>query len=523
MSDTQTTVAKAPWTQQLARKRVNLIVVVGTFTIVLAYGVLGVRTGITVDNDSFAIIDSFNAILGGDYRPSRTSGYPMFEIVGAGAYGLAGVQGAMTLSLIATLSGLIILMRPLRVLNSVPGLLAWSALAITPVVMTNASAVMETSFLFLFVAVLVWLLSVNFTTSVIRSVALAAAAVALVLTRADAVLIVMATGLGLLVWWYRSNPRPRIPVDAIALSAAVPIGLAMLALITQRNPFSSSYLPPETLLRRLLRAGVGTFTFAGPVGLLATALLFIGLLLFALRCSRSIRSKTTEPPLSSICFITSWLLATAALYAVRYITLPDELEYLVPVLIVLAACVPVLFFTQAIVGSLALLVLWSSVATGVVSISLLDRNSPWEATPGIKVSLQPGAWLQDLGVRQAASVRATPNYQEFLRSSLGPLQSKVEAGTATVMPRNSWNFALNAGYTSFYDPFDSIIGCAELTSETLIPGWRISQPANSYEDLVAFENGEKFDCEVVAELTETTVTPVNSGLHGASRQKYVRP
>jgi hypothetical protein len=223
-------------------------------------------------------------------------------------------------------------------------------------------------------------------------------------------------------------------------------------------------------------------------------------------------------------FTSSWAFLTLALYGLRFVTLPDELEYLVPILVVLAASVTGLVAANRIVGYLVIALIWTSTATGVATVSLLNRSDPWKATPTVAPSLQQGAWLQDLRLRQATQVRSSPGYQQYLENSLGAqLVRDVSEGRSTVMPRDSWNYVMNPGYARYYDSFDSIVGCDELSGETLIPGWRVSQPPGSFADLDEFAAGRLMNCEPVAELVGSTLLPVNAGKQGASQDEYERP
>jgi hypothetical protein len=62
------------------------------FVIVALAGWLGLKAGWTIDNDSFALQDSFQSIIDGGYRPSRTSGYPLYEFLGAPVWQIGGIQ-----------------------------------------------------------------------------------------------------------------------------------------------------------------------------------------------------------------------------------------------------------------------------------------------------------------------------------------------------------------------------------------------------------------------------------------------
>jgi hypothetical protein len=503
--------------------RTRLILIGFGLTSVVVYGLLGLATGVTIDNDSGALLDSFRSIMDGDYRVSRTSGFPFYEFTGSLAYAVGGVRGVMALSLLLTLAALTILIQPSRALRSWSGLFAWLGLAVTPIVLTNASAVMETAMLLLMVALLSLVLSVERLSLPQRSALLALAMFALILTRSDSLFLGVATFIALVASWLTQRPTRAALWSAWSVAAGMAAGLVALWVITSRNPFSSDFLPAESLVRRILRGAVGTVTLFGPIGAVALGALVLALLVLVWKLRTGSESELSASPLSSAAFVAWWVLATLLLYGMRFLALPDELEYLLPLLAVLAITASRLMNSSRLSGVLALVVLWSSVATGLISVSLLGRANPWQASPGIQLSVQPGAWAQDLQSRQAAQVRAKADYQAFLKESLGELQQQVDQGLTTLIPRDSWNFVLNPGYARYYDQFESILGCDALTSDTLIPGWRVSQLAASFDDITAFEQGRVMNCEVVASIEGPVLVPLNSGSVAGAKSKYQRP
>ena len=500
----------------------QLILIVG-LSLVVAYGLLGLVTATTIDNDAGALQDSFRSILSGQYHPSRTSGFPVYEFVGAAAFALGGVRAAMALSLIATVAALIILIKPARARETNIGVIAWFGLAMTPMVMTNSSAVMETATLFFMICLFIRVVASTTISQARRALLMAVLSAALVLTRSDSVFFIAATAVAFGVWWWSVRTPESRPWEVLALVVGALGGVVALRLLTSRNPFSPEFLPAESLVRRLLRGVIGTTTLFGPIGPFLLLTLVGVLVLLVLRCRRSQQASAGVQPFESRCFLSWWVLGTIGLYGLRFLGLPDELEYLLPVIVVLAGVSAALAAVSRLAGVLAATVVWSATLTGLVTFSLLGRDSPWQQSPNIKPSVQPGAWIQDLQLRQAAGVRSSDAYQAFLDLSLGELTNDVASGDATVMPRDSWNYAMNAGYARYYDDFSLIIGCRELQSEVLIPGWRVSQPAASYEDIAAFTRGDAMSCEVVALLDGKQLIPVNSGLDTKSDVEYVRP
>lgn len=129
----------------------------------------------------------------------------------------------------------------------------------------------------------------------------------------------------------------------------------------------------------------------------------------------------------------------------------------------------------------------------------------------IHPSVQAGGFTQDLRARQASEIRTTPEYRAFLAESEGSLQAGIADGTIALVPRDTWNYVISLAYGAYYSKSNSVAACSEQTSDTLIPGWRVSQPAASYGDIAAFDRGELMTCSIVAEIQTDAVIPTDAG------------
>lgn len=501
--------------------RLSLILIV--FLLVSLAAWLGVHTGWTIDNDTFALQDSFRSILEGNYRPSRTSGYPLYEFIGAFTWSVGGYTATAWLSTAFTLTALILLIRPTRALSSWIGLVAWIFLALTPTVLTNSSAVMETALLFLVVALVAIILSSPATWNRWGIAGLVGAGFCLVATRPDSVLVAIATSVAFL--GTRTHPLTMRLSRIAALGAGSLLGLGWIMLLTSRLPLSGSYIPDDAALRRFLRGGVGIVTVFGPAGAVALVALVVTLIVIGislLQTKQPFLARPDAAPLNSPGFVVTWTLSAIVLYLLRFLALADEIEYLLPLLVILAVVASSLWATNRLASVLTLVALGSSALTSVFTIAFLDRSDPWQPEPSIRLSIQSGAWFQDVKARTASGIRTQDAYRDFLDESLGELKSDVDAGNAALMPRDSWHFVRNAGYREYYDDIDAIVSCDVLQTETLIPGWRVSQPAGDYQDIVQFRAGVPMECSVVATLLNETVTPVGAGVTDITNAPFAR-
>jgi hypothetical protein len=79
------------------------------------------------------------------------------------------------------------------------------------------------------------------------------------------------------------------------------------------------------------------------------------------------------------------------------------------------------------------------------------------------------------------------------------------------VPRDTWNYVISLAYGDYYSKSESVASCVELTSDTLIPGWRVSQPAAAYGDISAFNSGKTMSCSIVAKIELDAVITTESG------------
>jgi len=471
----------------------RVVVVAVTSLAVVAWGVVGLRTGVTLDSDSLLLESTFAGVGRGDYAPSRTSGFPLYEFAGAAVWAVGGRAGVQVMALALTIIGLLLLLRPTRALRSWLGLVCWVCLALCPSVLTNASAVMETPLLLVLLAALAWVLSHSPPGDrwVAPTVALCSAA--LVATRPDAVLVVASTLVAVVA--ADVSGRRRL---ALALGGGAMVGLAAVVLVTSRSPFLSDYLLSEPLARRLARGAVGASTALGPVGAVGVTVLVVALLVVLVRDGVA-RQPGSAAPLDVPAFCALWLLATAALYGARYLMLPDEVEYLLPLMVVLAVAVPGL--ASGTLRALGVVTLAGLGTTSVVTVALTERTDPWQLTPQPRVSLQPGGALQDLRAREAEAVRESAGYRTFRAGSLGPLAAEVTAGRLLLRVRDRWYQAVTEKYEGTLGAAEGIVGCVQLDGRTELPGWRLSQPASAYTDVEHYLAGTPMQCGLIARLT----------------------
>lgn len=492
-------------------RRLRIVLMLSGFVVLVTSAWLGWRTNSTADNDSIGVENTFRLILEGTYQPSRTSGFPAYEFLGAGVWAVGGRSGVMALSAGFAILAMVLLIRPMRVLRNWTGMLCWWLLLVTPIVLTNASAVMETTLLFAEIAALAWLLSTRSPGRPLFLLALLAVGILLTTTRPDAFLLSTATALAIIGSRFKSGIK--IP-SAVLLIGGSMIGLGAVFLISKSQPFQSQFLPSESTFRQILRGAVSTVTAFSPLGAFALACL-IGIAVYMVVTAfrrAQISSESPQTYLDDDRFVALWLLATLFFYGIRFLILSDEIEYLLPLVVVIATVAPALYRTHRMASVVAVLTVAGMASTTFITASLLQRSNPWDREPSPRLSLQQGGFFQDLQVREANSARERDEYDEFVRVSAPSLAVSIDSGETVLLPRDTWNYVLNPGYIKYFTQATQVASCEELTTGSLIPGWRLSQPMGEFKDVEAFHRNDLMRCSVVAQLSESTVTPVGNGI-----------
>lgn len=449
---------------------------------------LGISTGVTVDNDAIALESTFASIWNGVYQPSRTSGFPGYEFPNAVLWKLGGVTLVMVGSLIATLVSLVALAKTNRITESSLGLVAWAFFALSPIVLTNSSAVMETAWLACWVGILLLLISMH---NVPRW-ALFFTVLAMVLTRPDSIALSAVIILASLF-----SGRKLLILPTLAGSF---VGVAITALLAGKFPFLPEFIPQEPVFRRFARGAIGLSTLLGPIGVVSLVIFLTMLIFVVIRIAkqRKIRTHASEgSALDQRGFLLLLSLLTLLVYGSRFLILSDEIEYALPALMVLVVAAPRLFLISRVLGAAAMFLLFSIFLTSIVSVTLLSRSDPLVGDPQFSPALETGGFIQDWALRQATSIRNTDGYQEWLDYSTDSLELSPSI-SFSILPTSDWHFITNLGYRDYFANSDVIVGCSELTSGTLLPGWRVSQTAGNYDDLLAYESGQKLHCGVVA-------------------------
>ena len=508
-------------------ERLRAAISLTLFLVLILAWIAGARTGAQLDDDAYRLLATFDLLGQGIYRPSRTSGFPAFELIGGAIYQLAGVAGVTVLCGISTLLAAGLLILAMRGEARLRGAASVFCVLASPLVLTNESQIMETSFLLLWIAALIYALSTleSHKPSVVFAI-FAFVSLMLVLSRPDAVLLCLSTVGAFLISAGR-DARARAASHAVIFGALC--GAAAVWIMTKHFPFSTGTLLNDSLLTRSEKALIRAFTMFNGIGLVALGVCLAACAFQLIARFRRMNWQPTELSHSTKLihrdpvFLPAWLLGTAALYLVRYVALPDELEYLVPLLVVLSAAIGWMPIQMSLARNTGMVAVVMILTTSFFTISLTRKADPWQPRPSMYLTVSAGGFAQDLSARQARKVRSSSAYKiatASMRQHLGlnptDIASTPTRGTAFAIPeetiivsQDTWSeWAQPQTVASWFQgrpPIGKVlVGCNEVAF-AVRSGWRSSQPATTYLDAALVERHVPLNCGVIGEVEKSGV------------------
>jgi hypothetical protein len=481
------------------------------FLLLLVAGIAGSGLSLAEREDSRNIFDTFPSILSGHYQRSRTSGFPLYELTSAWIYYYFGLRTVNLISLVYMLFFATGIIRVIQHTIKDPVRQSFAAVAVilNPIVLTNASGMMETS---LYMALFAWSTVYLFAArardldfgDLVASQVLAAL---MVLTRPDSAFSAVAAVLSLLLDSELQNRRVRV---LMVSSVCGLVSLAIYLMLNHDGGFLSvSILLYNPIARRLLQAGFGLVNILGLLGGVVLALLP-----FRIVVAHGAETVLT-PILSRSARLLGRLLFLNILFVLpRYFALPDQLDYL--------AIVASLFWIWAaarIRSKVAVALLCASAAlNSLFHISLFERRNDG-FVPAL--SLNMGALFQDWRVREFRIVRASPAFREYVARNVYPddanrpvfgevpfypgLITQGRNPPDVVMDRKSAYVLDNPRFRGWYYKRASF-GIVYLCTEELFArrGWPLFQAPMSFAAVNAFRNDRPLHCDAERRLLPST-------------------
>jgi hypothetical protein len=381
---------------------------------VLAAGLGGAWLGYAEDLDSLGIGQSIAAIQAGGYQRSRVLGTPLYEAFAAGMMALGGLLLVNLASTAMTVGAVLFLADALKKAPGKGAAFALIAASCSPLMLINASAMMETAMVALWVSATLWAVTKAAADRARTSVAMAALFAALcAATRPDAALFALAAGLALAI---EQRERPARALETLAWFAGFGLcAVGLYGVLNQGFGFvAEAGVTQDSAGRSVARAVLGAMAVLGMFGAVVVA---VTLGRAARDPEDAIGRIRRAPPAARVVLWTA--LIAGLLYGVRFLALPDEFEYLLPAF--LALCLAFGMFAGRV--SCALLAASLVLANGV-QIALFERTLDG---PRPAISLQPGALAQDWALRRHNLWLRSDPTQETLAALVGAPSATAEA------------------------------------------------------------------------------------------------
>lgn len=369
-------------------------------------GVYSATLGLALDEDSATIVVAAEEM--GEQRHyvrSRTVGFPFYEIPVGFFIRQAGVLGGNIYSMVFACAALVILWR-LTEGVALRGVV-FASVVISPLVLLNTSVVMETM-----QGLCMGLASVLFASRYVdqgkyRDLVLSSIfAYIAVLTRFDYAFLAAATFFAIFLSRGKKAAVPLVTAFGIAAVAAI---ATYLLLNEGLEHLSRSMLLHDPIPRRIIRAVVGYITLVTPLGCLVLAWT-------VLRRTKDFVSAVQSP--GSWGFHRSLFVFALVFYSVRFATLPDEFEYIMPLFVLFLP-----FMGRVGMRRWELFTLCASVVlSGLIAVSFFLKE------PGGQLKVSPaisrGAVFQGLELRQVNKIASSPKSIEHVRSEMARIAAK---------------------------------------------------------------------------------------------------
>jgi hypothetical protein len=344
----------------------------------------GIGSGLATHGDSRTIIEqSVPAILRGSYFPSRSYGNPLYEYAAAALYPAGGLFLTSLYSLLLAVAAVCVFDRLLDArIRGLRRLCALAALSFSPLFLINAFAVtewMQTTLLFL---CLLWCTRRWSDSAGIRAlVGMAIFSVLLVLTRPD-MAIVCACVCAAVLWHVGFAPR-RIAALGIAMFVGGAVTFLVFVLLNHGLGFirSGIIFDQAPYSRRLIIAIVGVFSvfgFLAPFILLSAGARLL------------LRQPESRAPIIRSLWAQLFVVAAPIIF-VRFVFLPDKLEYIMSLLVLATLLVahedlkPVWLVLYAL----------STVLPSIITLSIFQRTGAADHL-SLRPRLGPGAVEQEI-------------------------------------------------------------------------------------------------------------------------------
>lgn len=353
----------------------SILLITSVLVILIGLSAINFFYGISEDYDGYFVVEKAQALKDDGYIPSRSWGFPAYEMIVYPIIVFAGLNAAKFYSLVFSLGSVFVFSVIVRnvIDDKVKQFFGTLAFVLLPITILSSNTILETS-QGIFFALLGLLFYMRYR-STPRSYNFYLMAVSLgfaVSTRPDYFLFSASVALVMCIYH-----RPGIKILLIGLSLWSISALLPYA-IYESWPFSAVVVPPDPFFRRFIRA---LFGIVNLYGVFAIALLAVWAM------SNYRRFSEIDNPLLSLIFI------TFVLYVIRFIMLPDELEYVY----ILAPLLILLLLHLQMSRYYLILLAFTLFMPNLVQIHLFERADTGDLK--INVGISPGAIAQERNKR----------------------------------------------------------------------------------------------------------------------------
>jgi len=451
---------------------------IGLFTII---GIYGINLGLGEDPDSEQIHLISESVVNGDIVASRYFGSPFYEIPASYLIQIFSISTANIFTLITSLISLCVVYFLIR--NSMNYHLIFPTIVLSPLFLINNSIIMETS-----QGILFFLFTILFTKKYIKSekykylIAAFIFVYCAIMTRPD--YVILGCGIFLVIFLNKmQNKRELFKLYILLLVGILACYHSYQSIYSEIDIFSVS-TGGDSLFRKMLRAIAGIMNLFTPIGVLIIILLTVTKFKSVLAFAKNFYNLD---------YLHQLTIVMTPLYLIRFFLLPDELEYIFPLYLLI-----LISFSHVHINKKYLTILSISIiSVNLIHISFFERHALSDELV-VSININQGAIIQDFAARKFKQINRTASFQDHLLKVLkyNCIECKAKSihykifgpGYITdtnymITDRYNAHIIDNSRFLDQYSGYGKVFVCEDPVRTHR--GWRLMQPSKPYNQTIS--------------------------------------
>lgn len=464
-----------------------------SFSLFTIIGIYGINLGLGEDPDSEQIHLISESVVNGHIVGSRNFGFPFYEIPASYLIQKFSIITANVFTLITSLISLCLVYFLLR--NSPNFHIIFPSIVLSPLFLINNSVIMDTS-----LGILFYLCAIFFSRNYIISknykylIAVFIFSYCAIMTRPD--YIILGCGIFIVFFLHKINNKKELFLLCILLLIGILACFHSYKLIYPEIDIFSLSTGGDSFIRKIIRAVAGIINLFSPIGILI-------LILLVVKKYNNILASVSNIYNSE--FLHQLTLVLTPLYLVRFVLLPDELEYIFPLYLLVMISLSYVHINKKYLIILSI----SIISVNLVHISFFDRMVHSKELV-MSVNINQGAIIQDYAARKFKQINRAESYHVYLLKVLKHNCAECKAESINykifgpgfisdtnymVTDRYNEHIIDNSRFHGQYSGYGKVFICDDPVRTHR--GWRLMQPSKPYDQTISkYHRNIMMTCDV---------------------------